>query len=379
MVLRSKYTQSEPMDITTVRKNYPALAEQTYLNTASCGLVSEATAAAAQQFYQELLEQGGAPRNDWYAQIPALRQEVATWLGTEADEVALLPNFSVACNYVTRAFTDYSRVLLLDSDYSSLTLPWLLPDYQVHYFSAAPNGAIDLNGLEEQVKKYRIEILAISHVQYASGFCIDLETLGRCCRDWGVLLVIDATQSLGVVPIDLRTAPIDVLIGSGYKWMTAGFGNALLFVRRALHDRLKAPAVGNNSFDDPATVRSRDDLPFSTRLLEVGHYNFASLWALRQAVRELQALGQAAIYQRVQALVTYLYEHLPATVGVVSDYAPANHSGITVLRGGSELERALLEQKIITSARPQGLRISLHFYNNKADIDHLCQALTTIQ
>ena len=365
------------MDITSLRKNYPALAGQTYLNTASCGLVSSATAAAAQQFYQQLLEQGGAPRNDWYAQISLLRQEVATWLGAEADEIALLPNFSVACNYVARALVGCSRVLLLDRDYSSLTLPWLLPDYQVHYFSAAPNGAIDLNGLEEQVKKHQIELLAISHVQYASGFCVDLETLARCCRDWGVLLVVDATQSLGMMPIDLRTAPVDILIGSGYKWMTAGFGNALLFVRRSLHDRLAVPAVGNNSFDDSPTVHSRADLHFSARLLEVGHYDFASLRALRQAVSELQILGQAAIHQRVQALTAYLYRQLPASVEVVSDYAAARRSGITVLRGGAELERALLKQKIVTSARPMGLRVSLHFYNNEADIDHLCQALTT--
>ena len=366
------------MDITSLRKKYPALAEQTYLNTASCGLISSATAAAAQQFYQQLLEQGGAPRNDWYAQIPLLRQEVADWLGAAADEIALLPNFSVACNYVARALTGCSRVLLLDSDYSSLTLPWLLPDYQVHYCSATPSGAIDLNGLEEQVKKHQIEVLAISHVQYASGFCIDLEALGRCCRDWGVLLVVDATQSLGVIPVNLRTAPVDVLISSGYKWMTAGFGNALLFVRRALHDRLVVPAVGNNSFDNSPTVRSRSDLQFSARLLEVGHYDFASLWALRQALRELQSIGQAAIYQRVQDLTTYLYKHLPDSVEVVSEYPEAHRSGITVLRGGVELERALHKQKIITSARPQGLRISLHFYNNEADIDHLCQGLTAV-
>jgi selenocysteine lyase/cysteine desulfurase len=363
------------MDITLLRKNYPALAEQTYLNTASCGLVSQATAAAAQQFYLELLEQGGTPRNDWYAQIPLLRQEVAGWLGAGADEIALLPNFSVACNYVARALTGCSRVLLLDRDYSSLTLPWLLPDYQVHYFSAAPNGAIDLNVLEEQVKKHQIELLAISHVQYASGYCVDLETLARCCRDWNVVLVVDATQSLGVVPIDVRKLPVDVLIGSGYKWMTAGFGNALLFVRRSLHHRLAVPAVGNNSFDDAPTVRSRTDLSFSARLLEVGHYDFASLWALRQAVSELQALGQQVIHQRVQELTNYLYAHLPPSAEVVSDYAAARRSGITVLRGGAELERALLKQKIVASARPMGLRISLHFYNNQADIDHLCQGL----
>jgi selenocysteine lyase/cysteine desulfurase len=365
------------MHIASLRKNYPALAEQTYLNTASCGLVSQATATAAQGFYQELLKQGGTPRNNWYDEVHHLRREAATWLGARADEIALLPSFSVACNYVARALTDYARVLLLEGDYSSLTLPWLLPDYQVHYCPTAPNGTINLNTLEEQIKRHRIEVLALSHVQYASGFCVDLETLARCCRDWGVLLVVDATQSLGVMPVDMRHTPVDILIGSGYKWMTAGYGNALLFVRRALHHRLRVPAVGNNSFDNALEVRSREDLSFSPRLLEVGHYDFASLRALRQAVSELQAIGPEAVVRRVRALTTYLYQNLPASAEVVSDYPEANRSGITVLRGGSALEQALLKQKIITSARPGGLRISLHFYNNEADVDYLCQALTT--
>lgn len=126
-------------------------------------------------------------------------------------------------------------------------------------------------------------------------------------------------------------------------------------------------------------MRSRDDLRFSPRLLEVGHYDFASLWALRQAVRELQTIGQPAIHARVQALTSYLYQHLPASVEVVSDYAETHRSGITVLRGGADLEQALLKRNIVASARPQGLRISLHFYNNEADVDRLGQELAAAQ
>ena len=363
------------MNFALLRENYPALSTQTYLNTASCGIISNTTAQVAQRFYQELLEQGGTYRAEWYKQLLLTRQEVAQWLGGQAEEIALLPNFSIASNYVAQALSTQKRVLLLDSDYPSLTMPWLLHNYDVHYFSAKDNGFFDLNVIEEKIKTNNINVLAISHVQYATGFCVNLETLGRYCRHWGVLLMVDATQSLGVIPIDLRKMPVDILVGSGYKWMTAGFGNALLYIRREWHERLSVAAVGSNSFDDSPRITSREEIDFSARILEVGHYDFSSFFAMRQAVQELQAIGPEAISQRVKVLTRYLHRHLPDKTTVVSDYPEAYHSGITVIEGSPALEKKLLSHGVVTSARVRGLRISLHFYNNETDIDHLCEVL----
>ena len=366
------------MDFTALRENYPALHHQTYLNTASCGIISRRTAEIARQFYQDLLQQGGVPRAEWYNQVPLLRQELAEWLGAEAEEISLLPNFSIASNYVARALTGHQRVLLLEDDYSSLTMPWLLPGYEIHYFSADENGYFDLSRIKKKVEENDINILAISHIQYTTGFCVKLETLGQYCRDWGVVFVVDATQSLGVMPINLKKMPVDILMGSGYKWMAAGFGNSLLYVRRELHEQLAVAAVGNNSFDGFPQITARQDIHFSARTLEVGHYDFSSLFALRQAVRELQAIGAEAIHQRVKNLTDYLYRRLPPQVQVVSDYPEGGRSGITVIEGGLELEKKLLDRKVVTSARSRGLRISLHFYNNEADVEHLCEVLAEV-
>ena len=366
------------MDVTTLRENYPALHHQTYLNTASCGIISQQTAEVARQFYEELLRYGGTSRSEWYEQMPLIRREVAEWWGAQTNEIALLPNFSIASNYVARALSGRQRVLLLDSDYSSLTMPWLLHDHDIHYFSADDNGFFDERRIEEEVKKNNIEVLAISHVQYTTGFCVDLASLGQRCREWGVLLVVDATQSLGVMPLNIQEMPVDVLVGSGYKWMTAGFGNALLYIRHDLHRQLTVPAVGNNSFDGFPRITAKRDIDFSARILEVGHYDFSSFFALRQAVQELRTVGADAIYQRVMRLTTYLHRQLPAKVRIISDYPDQYRSGITVIEGDITLERKLLDHGIVTSARARGLRISLHFYNNEADIDHLCEVLTDI-
>ena len=355
-----------------MRQKYPALKQYTYLNTASCGLISKATASAAQQFYQQHVQQGGTRRAQWYEQIAATRQLAAEWLGTQVSEVALISNFTSGMNFVVPMLRSYEKVLLVEGDYPSLTLPWQLHGHQVVKCSTEANGSFTLEQVEQYIEQHHIKIMAISHVQYTNGFCVNLVALGTLCRTHGVLLVVDATQSVGVIPIDVQQMPVDILIASGYKWMTAGFGNGLLYIRQELQERLSPVVMGSNSFED---VMPKGAVPFSARTLEAGHYNYSGLFALQQALQELQSIGDLVIFERVKTLTDYLYQRLPTSVTMISDYASEHRSGITVIAGDESLEKFLLEQNVVTSARARGLRISLHFYNSKKDVDRLCECL----
>ena len=360
------------MNFTLLRENYPALKQYTYLNTASCGLISEATAEAAWQFYQQHLQQGGVLRAQWYEQIAATRQLAAEWLNAQTSEVALVSNFTSGMNFVVPMLQSFDKVLLMEGDYPSLTLPWQLHGHQVVTCSTEVNGSFVLERIAQYIEQHQIKVLAISHVQYTTGFCVDLIALGNLCRAHEVLLVVDATQSMGMIPMDVQQTPVDILIASGYKWITAGFGNGLLYIRQELQERLLPVVMGSNSFEDaiPGGV-----IPFSVRTLEAGHYNYSGLFALQQALQELQAIGSSAVFERVKALTNHLYEQLPPGVSVVSNYAPEHRSGITVIKGNESLEKFLLEQNVVTSARAKGLRISLHFYNSKEDVNRLCESL----
>ena len=360
------------MDFISARQKYPALKQYTYLNTASCGLISKATAEAAQRFYQQHLQQGGTRRTQWYEQIAATRQLAADWLGAQASEVALISNFTSGMNFVVPMLRSYGKVLLMEGDYPSLTLPWQLHDHQIVRCPTEANGSFTLERVEQYIERHQIKILAISHVQYTTGFCVDLVTLGNLCQTYGVLLIVDATQSMGVMPIDVQQMPVDILIASGYKWMTAGFGNGLLYIRQELQERLLPVVMGSNSFED---VIPEGSIPFSVRTLEAGHYNYSGLFALQQALQELQAIGSSVIFERVKGLTDYLYKHLPTSATIISDYAQEHRSGITVIDGDESLEKFLLEQSVVTSAKGRGLRISLHFYNSQEDIDRLCGCL----
>ena len=328
--------------------------------------------SAAQQFYQQHLQQGGTRRTQWYEQIAATRQLAADWLGAQMDEIALVSNFTSGMNFVVPMLRSFEKVLLMEGDYPSLTLPWQLHDHQIVRCPTEANGSFTLERVEQYIERHQIKILAISHVQYTTGFCVDLVTLGNLCQTYGVLLVVDATQSMGVMPIDVQRMPVDILIASGYKWMTAGFGNGLLYIRQELQERLLPVVMGSNSFED---VIPDGSIPFSVRTLEAGHYNYSGLFALQQALQDLQAIGAVVIFERVKELTDYLYKQLPPTVNVVSNYAPEHRSGITVIEGDESLEKYLLGQGVVTSARARGLRISVHFYNDREDVDRLCDCL----
>ena len=114
----------------------------------------------------------------WYEQIAATRQLAAEWLGAQMNEIALVSNFTSGMNFVVPMLRSFEKVLLMEGDYPSLTLPWQLHDHQIVRCPTEANGSFTLERVEQYIERHQIKILAISHVQYTTGFCVDLVTLG---------------------------------------------------------------------------------------------------------------------------------------------------------------------------------------------------------
>jgi len=359
-------------------EKYPALQNYTYLNTAACGLLSTKTQSVIQQATLQYAQQGSVGRNHWFGEVESIRQISAELVGAKATEVALITNFTNSIYQVAQLLQNYQRVLVVADDYPSLLLPWHLLGFNVFTVEVLPDGSIPLEAIENSIREQNIEVLAVSHVQYSSGFRLSLAELSSLCQNNEVKLVVDATQSLGVIPINLAETRVDVLIGSGYKWLAAGLGNGLLYIRQELHAELPLKLLG---FGTVGSNFSPHDLPrisFTPATLEAGHYNFFSLLALKQALLELQEIGSTRIFEKVMQLRLQLVESLPNNVQMVSNNEPDYASSIVVVRAPEGADAQLLARKIVTSTRSKGLRISPHFYNSQADIQKLCSALSTI-
>ena len=365
------------VDWEAVRKRFPAVERYTYLNTASGGVMSAYAADAARRYYDEANTQADVLWDAWLERAEQVRAQTARFLNAEPDEIAFLPNASLGLNLAAHLLDGEGGVLTTEDEFPSDTLPWLQRGYRVRFLPTGSDGSIAPATIAEAVEPSTRHLIT-SFVQYRTGFRHDLAALGRLCRARGLTFLVDATQGVAAFPLDVRRQHIDVLVFSGYKWATAGYGIAVLYIRKDLLASRVLPMVGWRSARAPyALVNDHLDLATHTTTLELGHPLFPGIFALGGALRLFEEIGSEQMEARVLALTAYLHQRLDEhDVAILSTRDPAHCSGITML--GVEEPQCVVDafkaQGIFVAARGQGIRVSLHFYNNHDDVDRFVEA-----
>jgi len=367
-----------PVDWAALRARFPAVSRHTYLNTASGGVLSGTAMEEAKRYYDEAHTEGDVYWDAWLARADRVRAQTARFLNAEVDEIAFLPNASLGLNLAALLFAGEGEVLTTEDEFPSATLPWLQRGYAVRFLPTDATGAVTEQAIAGAVTP-QTRHLVTSFVQYRTGWRHDLAALGRLCRAHGLTFIVDATQGIGAFPIDVRHQQIDVLVFSGYKWATAGYGIAVLYIRKDVLQDRALPMVGWRSAGTPYALRNdRLDLATHTTALELGHPLFPGIFTLGGALQVFEAMGHTAIQGRVLGLTAYLHQRLDAHgIPILSTRDPAHHSGITMVgvEKPGEIVEALKTHGIIVAARGRGIRVSPHCYNNPDDIDRFVDAL----
>jgi selenocysteine lyase/cysteine desulfurase len=364
-----------------LRSRFPALGQQAYLNTAGGGPLCEDAWLATKDYWDGNYQHGDTEWNKWVARVEEVRGKLARMLGAEASEIAFLANASQGLNLAAEIFSGDGTVLGVADDFPSVTLPWLVRGRSVRFLESRADGVVPLDEVSRALEREdggHVTAVAVSHVQYRTGFRFNLDRLARLCVEGRVPLIVDATQSFGVYPFDLGSTPVSALVFSGYKWATAGYGVAPMFVRKDILPSRGLPAAGWRSGRTPEALDNRTlDLTTDARGLELGHPPFAGVLSLGGALDTIARIGLAAIESRVAALVDELHRGLGArNVPILSPLDREHRSGI-VMVGIVEPERVareLRDRRVFVSARGGALRVSLHYYNNGADIDRFFDA-----
>jgi selenocysteine lyase/cysteine desulfurase len=221
-------------------------------------------------------------------------------------------------------------------------------------------------------------LVAISEVNYATGFRPPLDELSNFTRERGILLFVDGTQSLGALTIDLQKLHIDIYAVHGYKWLISPPGSSFMAVFEPLRSNLRSIKVGWRSHK---TWRDVDNLHHgvpqfkdSAEKYEGGGLPFALLYAMEQSVEMMLEIGPDVIEQRVVQLADSTRDRLRelgASVNAGSQIVAARFPG----RDPSHLARELKNKNVNVAARHGFLRISPHFYNNNNDLEQLCEAI----
>jgi selenocysteine lyase/cysteine desulfurase len=366
------------MDWAGARALFPALEENIYLNTAGGGPISERTAAAGCGYYEQSLRDGDIHWNEWLERVEAVRRQVARFINARPANVAFTANASTGLNAAAHMLRGRGRVLAVADEFPSCTLPFLQLGFEVDFVPTDRDGHVGIRDLAAACSD-DTAVLTISFVQYKSGFRNDMARLGEFCKERGLTLVVDATQGFGAFPLDVSANAADFLVASGYKWANAGYSIAVLYVSGRFLQPELFPLVGWRSPREPYALRYDElDIPERAAVLEQGHPPFAGIFALGAALELAQALGVQKIGRRIIELTRHLHERLDAAgIWVLSTREEAHLSGITIAAADDPQAtvQRLREQGIVVSTRGEGVRVSVHYYNNRDDIDRLVAAL----
>lgn len=365
------------VDWREVRALFPATEGQAYLNTASYGPGPTPVAEAVERALREWSTGRGSWRA-WDEVGEEARAGFARLLGCATNDVALLPAFSVAAGQVAEGlpYTEGANLVVGEEEFQSNLFPWLGQARRGFEVRRVPfrDGRLDVGQLARAVDG-RTACVAVSHVQSASGYRVDLERLVEVCRRHGARLFLDATQSAGALRVPLEG--VDYLATAAYKWLLAPRGAAFLYVAPGRAAEL-APIVPNwkttgtpyASYYGPPYEPPPDARRFDVSLGWLPWIGAAA------GLRLLLELGIDAIEARDLELARAFREGLRG-VGLEASFAEAESSQIVGLRvpDPEKVKARLREGGVVAAVRGAFVRVAFHFFNDESDVERALKAL----
>jgi cysteine desulfurase / selenocysteine lyase len=377
-------------DLAAVRAaEFGRLGSTIYLNAAAYGPMPDRSVRAARDI-DERRAAVGLRFEEFDAGLGRARRACAALIGAEEAEIGLTPNTSVGLNLaadiVRQHAQDGRRVVVLpDREFPANVYGWLSLEadgFTVERIATDACGLPREDALLERLRQGDVAALAISAVQFASGYRADLERLGAACAAEGALFVVDAIQALGSVQIDVRVACIDVLACGGQKWLCGPFGTGFVFVRSGLVTTSEPHRPGWLSFESTSDfgrlLDYRRDFWHDARRFEVGSLGLQNFLALAYSIELILEIGVDTIHAHNRRLQEPLLEWARSTDGVEPLIAGGMHgSGILSLRAraADALHTALARAGAICVTREGAVRFAPHFYNTMEEMERVLESL----
>jgi selenocysteine lyase/cysteine desulfurase len=369
-----------------LRALFPVTERANYLNHAAVCAPPIPTIEAIQSQLADVSENGSVNFRNWIAVKERTRQLVAGLLGARPEQVAFVRNTSDGLSTVANGL-DWragDNLVTFRNEFPSNIYPWLRVRDALGVevrMCEERDGRIDLDELISLIDT-RTRLVAISQIQYGSGFRADLARIGRAARAQDALLVVDVIQSLGVIPINIERDSIDVAAAACHKWLLTPEGVGLLYLSDRARERIQPTLVGWTSVPNPEDYGNfEQDWNRGTLAWETGTGPVALIHGLEASLKLLNETGIAAIQVYLETLTDHLCERLQVSnYQVISSRRAGEKSQIVCIqhRGGLSpmgLYNHLKKRNIITAPRGGSLRVSPHFYNTLEEIDELVGAL----
>ena len=378
------------MDPLIDRREYASLSDCTYLNQASLGLIPRVSLEASTRFLTDVAQHGNLHLSDQAESeiLDSLRAAAAELLGAPLASVAVVGGASEGLGQLAGLLSDPDgEVVLVPSDFPSVTYPWLAARERsgMRIRWVPDDATTDLTESIVDAISERTTVVCVSAVQFSTGTRSTSRPSSRVREACGARVVVDVTQMAGAVPVTMSAWGADALVCSGYKWLSAPGGVALLAVTEDLAAAIP-PLVGWKGSGTPFEFTPEElSLAADARRFELSTMSYSAALGLLASVKLLSGIGLSSIREHADGLAASLVEQV-APLGwtpyrSLGERSASGH--IVSLRHPTapvdEVQAALAdEHRIITSSRVGGIRVSLHLYNSDDDVRALAEALESI-
>ena len=367
----------------SLRDRFPIFEKKTYFNSCSQGALSIDVQQAYAQYMQDWDEKG-SPWESWVERSETARQAFAGLINADPNEVADCTSVSAGVSALASAL-DFSgernKIVVSDFEFPTIAQIWHAQarrGARVVHVPAAGN-VIPLERFAEAIDE-RTKLVSITHVCFRNGSRLDVPAIVELAHRKGALVLLDAYQTLGTLPVDVKALKVDFLAGGVLKYLLASAGLAFIYIRKDLVPDLYPTTMGWFSQADIFAMDIYANTPSPTaRRFESGTPPVPSIYAGVAGMKLIQSVGLEKIRAEIGEITGALKEGaMRRGFNLASPADPDKHGALITLRSHKVdlLVKRLEAEGIITSSRDNNLRVSPHFYNNQRDVDVLMDCLT---
>jgi selenocysteine lyase/cysteine desulfurase len=365
---------------------FPWTSDTIYLNNASIGPLPERTRLVLEEFNRSRAAPHLLRDRELFAMLAETRRKIARLIGAAAEEIALTVNTGFGIGMAARALPlePGDVVLVSDKEFPANVYPWLrLKDrgVKMELVPTTADGWPDEARLLERLRDARVRVLAVSLVQFSSGYLVDLDRLSAATQEAGAFLVVDAIQGIGQLPVDLSRTRVDVLACGAQKWLLSPWGAGFVYVRRDLIGALDPAITGWLAFegtDDLTTLtRYNESLRRDARRFELMTLPYQDFAGFNASLELLLEIGVDRIQDHIRGLHRPVLAWAEQSGARITSPRGASASGILCVAPDQvrEVHRRLKAARIVCSLREGSIRLSPHCYNTAAEMEQVAQVL----
>jgi len=358
-----------------------------YFNHASTAPISTEVKERIDEFVHERSVEA---KDDYWAfkdVADETKNIIGEMINCSGDRIAFLDNTTNGIIWLASGidWQPGDRIILNDVEFPANVYPFLqLKEKGVKVdFVKSTNGIVTAEEIVDAIKP-GTKLISVSFVQFLSGYKIDLEKIGKVCKEKEIIFSVDSIQGLGAVRLDFEKYDIDYIANGTQKWMLGLQGLAFIYVRKELQEKMKSAPIGWLAVKDAWKLLDFDLTTKETaERYQPGTLNNLGIYAFNSPMKIFKEFGFDEIEKQVLSNSKYFIDELEK-IGYVSPLQnlPEKHlSGIVSFRSenAQKIFDFLSQKKIVCSLREGYIRFAPHFYNTKQEIDLVVETMKSIQ